>query len=97
MGVPAGVRPVFTSNLPMVAVARYVAMGLLSRQCVTVVSPLSCVDMRRPLEMPVSPLGALMRMSYVALSAGWSLEGNQVEAALGSQTTKTPSAVFIHP
>ncbi|EST18437.1 hypothetical protein M878_44785 [Streptomyces roseochromogenus subsp. oscitans DS 12.976] len=28
----------------------------------------------------------------MALSAGWSLDGNQVEAALGSQATKTPSS-----
>ena len=38
-----------------------------------------------------------MRMSYVALSPGWSLEGNHVEAAFGSQATKTPSSVFIQP
>lgn len=33
----------------------------------------------------------------MALSEGWSLEGNQVEAALGSQATKTPSSVLIQP
>ena len=59
--------------------------------------PLSYVETSRPLETAVSPFGALIRMSKVALSDGWSLDGNQVEAALGSQATKTPSVVFIHP
>ena len=38
-------------------------MGLLSRQWVYVEPPLSYVETSRPLETPVRPLGALMRMS----------------------------------
>jgi len=38
-------------------------MGFDSRQWVYVESPLSYVETRRPLETPVRPLGALIRMS----------------------------------
>ncbi len=61
--MPPGVVPVRTSNFPIVAVARYVAIGFVSRQWVYVEAPLSYVETSRPLETAVSPFGVLIRMS----------------------------------
>lgn len=72
-------------------------MGLDSRQCVVVVAPCRVVDTSRPLDTAVRAFGAVIRRSNVALSEGWSLPGNQVDAESGSPATRTPSEVLSQP
>ena len=50
-----------------------------------------------PLEMTLRPAGTVARIVQVALSAGWSLIGIHVEAALGSSPMKAPSKVWTKP
>src|SRR5437868_10806941 len=94
---PPGVLPCCTSNLPIVVVTRYDAIGRSSFQRNVVVSPRSTCAASTPLEAATSPFGTFIEMVYVALSLGWSLEGNQVLAAFGSQATSAPSSVATHP
>ena len=44
-----------------------------------------------------TPSGTVMWNVNVALSSGWSLAGNHVDAPSGSLSTKLPSSSFIHP
>ncbi len=43
------------------------------------------------------PSGTVIRNTYVALSLGWSLDGNHVEAAFGSAPMNWPSSVCRNP
>jgi hypothetical protein len=83
--------------MPLVAVARYGAVGSLARQRHVVVAPLSVVPRSRPLAIAVRPLGTVIAKSYVALSFGVSLAGYQLGEPCGSLTTKAPSSVGIQP
>ena len=78
-------------------VARYVAIGTVSRQCQVSVSPLSVCETSTPLPIAVRPSGTVMETSKVALSLGVSLAGYHVGDPCGSFTTNAPSSVAIQP
>ena len=50
-----------------------------------------------PLEMTLRPAGTVALIVHVAVSAGWSLIGIHVDAALGSSPMKAPSLVWTKP
>ncbi len=50
-----------------------------------------------PLAMATVPSGTVTRNVNVALSVGWSLEGNHEFEAAGSATTNVPRGVVSHP
>src|SRR6476469_4083875 len=85
------------SNLPSVAVERYVAIGSVSFQTQVVLPPLDECETRTPFARAVRPSGTEMLKSYVALSRGLSLHGHQAGASCGSLTTNAPSSVGIQP
>ncbi len=75
------------SNTPLVAVARYVAIGESSYQCQVVMPRLVYFLIRRPLAIAVMPAGTVIAMSNVALSRGLSFAGYQPGDPCGSLTT----------
>jgi hypothetical protein len=81
----------------MVAVARYAAIGSPALQDQIVVRRW----LRRPTSAPFAiastPRGTSIRKAKVALSIGWSLQGNQVVEPRGCPTTAAPSSVGIQP
>ncbi len=64
-----------------------------------VVHPLLVLGLRdgSPLATATLPSGTVISYSYVALSVGWSLDGNQVMFPSGSPTTMAPSRVVTQP
>src|SRR6476469_5480728 len=85
------------SKRPRVAVARYGAIGSLSRQTQVVRPPDDRCDTSTPFAITVRPSGTVTWKSKVALSCGVSLTGYQLGEPCGSPTTKAPSAVGTHP
>jgi hypothetical protein len=87
----------FTRYSPTVAVARYGAIG--SRACqVVVVQPCRVLlPTSTPFDKDSRPCGAVIRVVKDALSSGWSLTGNQVEATSGCPTMTMPSSVAKTP
>src|SRR5215208_6659368 len=85
------------SNFPSVAVARYGAIGSLSRQTHVVLPPLVSFERSTPFAMTVRPSGTVTAKSNVALSWGESLTGYQPGEPCGSPTTKAPSDVGTQP
>ena len=77
--------------------ARYVAIGESSYQTNVDLPCRVRDDTSRPFATAVTPFGTVMRKTYVALSLGWSFDGNQVDAAFGSAPTKLPSSVCRNP
>ena len=77
--------------------ARYGAIGSVSRQTQVVRPPLVACETRTPLAITVSPSGTVTLKSYVALSRGLSLTGYQAGEPCGSPTTKAPSSVGTQP
>ena len=59
--------------------------------------PLVADDRSTPLASAVIPSGTVIAKSYVALSRGLSLTGNQAGVPCGSLTTTAPSSVGIQP
>jgi hypothetical protein len=95
-GIPRTLS-IFRSNTPLVAVARYGAIGESSDQRHVVLPPVVLFDRRRPLPIAVMPSGTVISKSYVALSRGLSLDGYQPGEPCGSLTTNAPSSVGTHP
>ncbi len=87
----------FVSKSPLVAVARYGAIGSswFQRQVVRVPTDLELFS--TPLASATLPRGTVTRKSNVALSRGLSLAGYQPGEPCGSLTTKAPSSVGIQP
>src|SRR6476469_258611 len=85
------------SKRPRVAVARYGAIGSLSRQTQVVRPPVVVLDTRTPLAITVRPSGTVTAKSKVALSCGLSFTGYQPGEPCGSPTTKAPSSVGTQP
>jgi hypothetical protein len=85
------------SNFPSVVVARYGAIGSLSRQTHVVFPLLVDWETSTPFAMTVSPAGTVTRNSNVALSRGLSLTGYQPGDPCGSFTTNAPSSVGTQP
>lgn len=52
--------------------------------------------MKVPFEIASTPFGTATLTSKVALSVGWSLDGNHQEAISGSPMARAPSGVFVH-
>ena len=50
-----------------------------------------------PLDTAFRPSGTVIVMSYVALSLGWWLPGNQAIEPVGSPRARAPSAVLSQP
>ena len=59
--------------------------------------PLSTLETSSPLPSAVCVFGTVMWKSYVALSVGWLLLGNQPIAPIGSLTTKPPPVIRTQP
>src|SRR3954452_490165 len=88
---------VWTSKWPIAFVARYVAIGSVASQF-QVVRPAEVLLPRSfPFAIAWSPAGAVMWKVNDALSRGWSLAGNQLEAPWGSPATIAPSSVWMNP
>src|SRR5512132_1392132 len=85
------------SKTPNVAVARYGAIGSVSRQTHLVFPALVTCETRMPFAMTVSPSGTVTRKSYRALSRGLSFTGYQPGEPCGSPTTNAPSSVGTQP
>ena len=85
------------SKRPSVAVARYGAIGSVSRQTQVVLPPAVAFETRTPLAITVRPAGTVMLKSNVALSRGLSFTGYQAGDPCGSPTTKAPSSVGTQP
>ncbi len=80
-------------HLPMSIVARYVAIGCFSVHWKELMPALVPWPVRSPLATTLVPEGTEMLKVKVALSLGWSFDGNHVLAALGSHPTNAPSVV----
>src|SRR5439155_25075691 len=78
--------------------ARYVAIGLTSRQLHRVQPVMTGCGGRgmTPLLSTSVPSGTITEMSNVALSSGWSLLGNHHQAISGSPTASAPPGVRVH-
>src|SRR5215211_8730636 len=85
------------SNRPSVAVARYGAIGSLSRQTHVVLPPAVLRDTSTPFAITVNPCGTVTEKSKVALSVGVPLTGYHAGEPCGSPTTKAPSSVGTQP
>src|SRR5690349_8416698 len=85
------------SNRPSVAVARYGAIGSVSRQTHVVLSVVDSCEPSTPFAITVSPLGTVTLKSKVALSRGLSLAGYQPGEPWGSPTTNAPTSVGSQP
>src|SRR6187551_3706419 len=85
------------SNLPIVDVARYGAIGSALFQAHVVLPLLVLFDSNTPFAITVSPAGTLTRKRYVALSFGVSFTGYHPGEPCGSPTTNAPSSVGTHP
>lgn len=92
-GTPSAVLSVVMSNLPTARVVRYVACGLLERQLKRVQPSFDDCDWSTPLEIACVPSGTATDTSYVALSRGWSFDGNHQAADSGSFAPIPPSGV----
>ena len=84
-------------NCPIVAVARYGAIGSEASQCQVARLPRGVVPASTPLATASRPRGTVIRNENAALSSGWSLAGNQVEAPSGWPATSAPSSVWMKP
>src|SRR5919197_4947113 len=90
-------RDTVRSKRPSVAVARYGAIGELSRHTKVVPPPVVVWEARTPLAITVRPAGTVTVKSKVALSRGLSLTGYHAGDPCGSPTTKAPSSVGTQP
>src|SRR6266568_949568 len=95
--MPEASRESVRSNRPRVAVARYGAIGELSRQTQVVAPALVAYETRTPFAITVRPAGTVTAKSKLALSRGLSFTGNQPGDPCGSPTTNAPSSVGTHP
>ena len=86
-----------TRNWPMVEVARYAAIGCSAAQRQVTRRPWRRRSTSAPLAIASTRRGTVIAKSKVALSVGWSLQGNQVGEPCGSPATKAPSSVGIQP
>src|ERR671914_246711 len=94
---PPRVLPNRVSNSPLVAVARYGAIGSRSSHSHVVRPRLVLRPSRIPLAIASMPAGTVTSKSYVALSFGESFTGYQPGDPCGSLTTNAPSWVGIQP
>ena len=85
------------SNLPIVDVARYGAIGSALFQTHVVLPLLVLLDSSTPFAIAVSPAGTVTRKRYVALSLGVSFTGYHAGEPCGSPTTNAPSSVGTQP
>src|SRR6478609_9683453 len=85
------------SNFPTSTVVRYVVIGSASRHAHVVRPAAVAFERRTPFDIAVSPAGTVTEMSYVALSCGLSLQGNQPGDPCGSPTATAPSSVGTQP
>src|SRR6476469_6608306 len=85
------------SKRPRVAVARYGAIGSLSRQTQVVRPPDERCDTSTPFAITVRPSGTVTWKSKVALSCGVPLTRYQPGVPCGAPTTKAPAADGTHP
>src|SRR6185295_11703825 len=85
------------SKRPMSTVERYVAIGSVSRHTHVVLPPLDAFERSTPFAIAVRPAGTVTEKSYVALSCGLSLHGNQPGEPCGSPTATEPSSVGTQP
>src|SRR6266545_352083 len=95
--MPLASRYWVRSKRPSVAVARYGAIGRLSRQTQVVAPPLEVWETSTPFAITVRPSGTVTVKSKVALSRGLSLTGYQAGDPCGSPTTNAPSSVGTQP
>src|SRR5215210_8573379 len=96
-GVPSASRDSVKSKRPRVAVAKYGAIGSLSRQTHVVLPPAVPRDRSTPFAITVNPSGTVTEKSNVALSLGVSLTGYHAGEPCGSPTTNAPSSVGTQP
>lgn len=85
------------SKSPIVAVARYDAIGSTACQVQVLQPPAVRRPRGRPLATASNPSGTVIRNVYEALSLGWSLTGNHVAATAGSPATRAQSSVWMNP
>jgi hypothetical protein len=86
-----------TSYSPIATVVTYDAIGSPTCQAKVVRPLFDSSRLNSPLDTAFRPSGTVIVMSYVALSLGWWLPGNQAMEPVGSPRARAPSAVLSQP
>lgn len=96
-GRPSSVVERAVSHSPTATVTTWLAIGSAVCQVNVVRPPRVRSSRNSPLETTPRPSGTVIARSYVALSEGWWLPGNQAIEPVGSPSPTAPSAVGSQP